>query len=61
LDHPDIDTVLCGVTSSAQLGQIIDSLVDTGAFLLPDPQRFALNNPEILNPARWPALKVANP
>lgn len=59
LDNPDIDTVLCGVTSSAQFGQIVDSLSGTGTFSLPDPQRFALSNPDVLNPARWPAFTVA--
>ena len=58
LDNPEIDTVLCGVTSAAQLEQIVDSLSGPAAFPFPDPQRFALADPEILNPARWPAFSI---
>jgi aryl-alcohol dehydrogenase-like predicted oxidoreductase len=56
LDNPDIDTVLCGVTNVAQLGQILSGM---GPSPLPDPQRFALAGADILNPARWPAFSVA--
>lgn len=56
LDNPDIDTVLCGVTSAAQLSQIVSGM---GPSALPDPQRFALAGADILNPARWPAFSVA--
>jgi len=58
LDNPNIDTVLCGVTSAAQLGQIIDCISGPSAAPLPDPQRFALTDPEILNPGRWPAFRI---
>ena len=58
LDNPNIDTVLCGVTSAAQLGQIVESISGPSAAPLPEQQRFALADPEILNPGRWPAFRI---
>ncbi len=59
LDIPEIDTVLVGVTHTRQLAEILDGLNDTAGSGLPDPQRFALTDPDVLNPGRWPEFQIA--
>lgn len=50
----EIDVVLCGVNNHRQFRQILGEISDSSSLAL-DFDRFALNDPEILNPSRWKA------
>ena len=60
LDQPDVDTVLCGVTSAAQMKEILTSVQreSSDGRGLTRPARFALTDPAVLNPAYWPAFRI---
>ena len=58
LARPEIDTVLVGVTSAAQLREILDAANATDFAECGDAGRFALDGPEILNPALWPDFRI---
>lgn len=58
LHRPEIDTVLCGVTAEAQLRELVDAARRAGRSALPDPGRFAIAEPDIVNPANWPAFTL---
>ena len=60
LDRAELDTVLCGVTGPKQLEEILAAARGTGAGIhaLPEPARFALTDPDVLNPALWPDFRI---
>ena len=58
LGLPEVDTVLIGVTHVGQLQAILDGLSKNDGGEISSPERFALSDPDVLNPAKWPAFKV---
>jgi aryl-alcohol dehydrogenase-like predicted oxidoreductase len=54
LSQPEISRVVIGVDSSAQLGEILESLSVPAAQV---PSELISNDAELLNPSLWPQLK----
>jgi aryl-alcohol dehydrogenase-like predicted oxidoreductase len=53
LNLEEIDTVIIGVASSAQLEEILHACVDAPEMTANDYRNFAWNDEEILDPSRW--------
>ena len=54
----EIDTVLVGVTNLDQLNGILNGIQENTGKSFTDPAKFAISDPDILNPAKWPEFET---
>ncbi len=55
LDRPEIDQIVVGVSRAAELTEIIDA-ASSSVPLPAGLESLAIDDPDLLNPARWPAM-----
>jgi aryl-alcohol dehydrogenase-like predicted oxidoreductase len=55
-DVPEVDALVCGVTRAAELAQLIER--SRTVFALPDLDRFAQDDADVLDPSRWLAREA---